>query len=184
MQVKFRQTTKNGCGSLSIANIFDDHRFTTGLEKLPGERIADLNLKLAEMEINGIQLFVDCIFMTQKDFRIGNRLKICNEVLFAMPRKGLTKHVRETYAVPYLMTIANGYGRNPHMVGVVYNIKDKKFYVIDSTKPDVIVLTYRELIKRFHIISVSLFRQMNHPEHGNFITMPKEDLPHIFHAKS
>lgn len=180
MQVKFRQTTRNGCGSLSIANIFDDHRFTLELDKLPGERFADLNKKLLDF---GFEIFIDCLFLTQPTFRAGNRLGISHNILFILPRKGVTKVIRETYAVPYLFTIANRKGRNPHMVAVVHNISDGLFHVIDSTKHEVMVLSFRDLVKKFHILSVSIFRLVDHQEHGNFVMMLKSELPHIFQPK-
>ena len=143
MVVKHRQKTKNGCGSLSIANIFDDHRFTVGLEKLKGERINDLNRKLLEM---GSELFIDTLFLTHKELKAGNRLKLAHEVLFKFPKKNVTKLIKEKYAVPYLLTIANSRGRNGHMVAALHSISDGLFHIIDSTKAEIKVMSYGDMI--------------------------------------
>ncbi len=177
MQVKHRQTTRNGCGSLSIANIFDDHTFTVGLEDCKGERIADLNRKLAAV---GSLVFIDCIFMTHKFFKTGNRLKKTHCSMFTLSPKGATKIIRDKYAVPYLFTIANRVGKNPHMVGVVHNISTGMFHLIDSSKPEILVMTFTDMVKRFHIIGVALFRFIDYEDHGAFVMMPKSELPHIF----
>lgn len=180
MEVKFRQVTKNGCGSLSLANIFDDHRFCIRLEYLKGESINDLNLKMASMAQAGIEIFIDCLFLTQPQFKTGNRLSSNHSALFTLPKTGVTKKIREQYAVPYLLTIANRGGRNHHMIAAVYSISDGMFHIIDSTKPKVLVLAYSNMVKRFQIISVSVFRFLDNPEPGNFVMMPKSELSHIF----
>lgn len=177
MQVKFRQTTRNGCASLSIANLFDDHRFTVNLEGLPGERIGDLNKKMID---NGMDFFVDCLFLTHKVFRTGNRLQLHHDVIFRYQKKGMTKHMRQNYAVPYLITVANGKGRIPHMVGVYHNLSDGLFHWIDSTKPEIMIFTFRELVARFHIMAVSVFRIWDNPDQSNFLLMDKKELGHIF----
>lgn len=178
MQVKFRQTTKNGCGSLSIANILDDNRFTLGLEGIPGERIADLNKKLDQ---HGIEVFIDCLFMTHGVFRTGNRLKLQHEIIFKYTR--LTKKVRQSHCVPYLFTLANKGGRNHHMVAAIHSLSDDMFYIIDSTKEKVRVLTFSHLVVDFNIIAVCLLRMWDHPDPANFVSMDKADLPHIFQPK-
>lgn len=175
MQVKFRQTTRNGCVSLSIANIFDDHRFTIGLEDCPGERFADLNKKLQDF---GCPILVDPVFLTSQYFKTGKRLTSGQREIFRYPR--MTKKVREVTVVPYLMSIANGRGRNQHMVAVIHRLHDGRLCVIDSTKEAVTTFTFDELIKRFHIVSVSVFRLWENPEPGNIVTLDISEMSHIF----
>lgn len=180
MQVKFRQTTRNGCGSLSIANIFDDERFTTGLEGCPGERIADLNKKL--QDIGSGEIFIDQLFLTQSFFRSGYQLQACHDSIFRYGRGVIARKDKKGKVVPYLISIANSRGRNPHMVAALHSIGDKMFHIIDSTKDKVLVISVPDLIREFHIISVAIFRMWDHPEPGNFVIMEKSDLPHIFGA--
>lgn len=178
MQVKFRQTTRNGCASLSIANIFDDDRFAVGLEDCKGERVADLNKKL--MDLGHGEIFIDILFLTHSVFRSGNQLQASHDSLFHYSNRVLTKEARKTAVVPYLITLANSRGRNPHMVAAVHNISDRMFHIIDSTKDKILVISVPDMIKRFHIVSVAVFRIWDHPEPGNFVSMDKKDLPHIF----
>lgn len=177
MEVKFRQTTRNGCGSLSIANIFDDHRFTLGLEDCPGERYADLNKKLQDL---GCPIFVDPLFLTSQYFRTANRLGQGQVEIFKYSKKSMTDRIQESNVVPYVISLANSPGRNQHMVALIHSIGDDMFYVIDSAKTKIAAYTWLELLQRFHIVSVAVFRMWDHPEPGNFITLDKAELPHIF----
>lgn len=176
MQVKFRQTTRNGCGSLSIANIFDDHRFSLGLEDCPGEPYALLNRKLQEF---GYEIFIDGLFLTSKWFTNGNRLKKGQCEMFRYSNR-MTNKIRKSTVVPYLFSIANSKGRNQHMVAVFHNLSDGLFHVVDSTKEEVMIFNLVDLLARFHIVSVALFRMWDNPEPGNFVTLDKSEMSHVF----
>ena len=176
MEVKYRQQQVWGCGSFSLANLFDDHRFVEELPIEHGERTPDLNRKMAKFQR---AIFIDNIFLTNMHLKTGTRLTYGNRSLLMINRQGLTKEMKETLCVPYMAAFARN-ATGSHNVLVLHNLKDNKYYMVDSCVSHVLKFELKDLIQLYHIVAVSVFRYWKHPDIGNMLLAPKSELPHIF----
>jgi len=174
--IKYRQQQWWGCGSFSLANLFDDHRFLEDLPTGHGERTPDLNRKMAKFQR---ALFIDNIFLTNFNLKEGSRLSWANRELLMTPRQGLTKEMKEVLCVPYMVAFSRANG-GAHNILVLHNLKDNLYYLVDSCKPEVERMTIRQMISKLPIVAVAVFRYWKHEDIGNMLFAPKSELAHIF----
>lgn len=169
--VKYRQTTMFGCGSFSLANIFDDHRFVVELPT-QGERPVDLARKLNKYQR---RVYLYDIFRTNQHLLAGNCLMQCQSEIFgygdAAPDPDACRPLVLTFARP------NG---NLHSVAAVHRVLDDHFYVVDSCVPWVARFTVAGLIAYFKIVAIQQFGLHSCQDPANLLLMPSANFSHIF----
>jgi len=164
-KVLHRQETKYGCGSYTLANLFNDKRF---IQQLPtcGERVADLNRKMAKYKRS---IFVNPIYVTCNSFPYGNRLlpDLANHMFEIEPPEGLIKPMVITFARP------NG---NLHSVGLLQ--QNDMGYIVDSCETEVETGRMIFFVHKLNIVHVNIFTAWE-GNPSNEIMMPKEYFSHI-----
>lgn len=175
-RIPFRQSTMSGCGSLSLANLFNDKRFIEGIEDLKvGERTVDLNRKMDKYFPAG---YIDTLYSTCSGFTMqANRL--IDPIIFGIEWEQCEPEQKEGWAKPHLVVIK----RTPircHCILVVQNLKDSLLYVVDSLKEYIEKYTIEDFLKWYHVLVVEVFGlwEMENPENTMFII--KEHYPHLF----
>ena len=176
--IKYRQYTKTGCGSFSIANIFDDHRMVEHIPTMH-ESLAYLNRKMQRFH-NGI--FIDVQFLTCAYFRNGYKLQSLQaEEFFARHAGDIQGQITsmEGVAIPYLITVSRRKGA-AHMVPIVHDLDSNTFYAADSCTDKVQALKLSDLLERYNIISVSIFSKWNRKNEPRIMFANKNYFEHIY----
>lgn len=150
LKVPFRQVTKSGCGSHSIANLFNDDRLIKGVEELTfGEGVPDLNKKLKEHREH---IYVDVLFQTCYEFE-GPSNRLTDPLVFKVKMNELSDEYREKYARPFLISVKKCL---LHCILVLHNFKNDRYYIVDSVESNIEVVTLDELMAKYHIVSVEV----------------------------
>lgn len=168
MKVKFRQTGPFGCGSFSLAHVFDDHRF---LEELPQDHRESLPMLQRKLNKYHRGLFIDSLFITSSHFKSGECLKMSQKDLVLQKDKAALKGM----AIPYLM----GFSRYPgcvHQVAVIHDIDSGIFYLVDSCEEAVIDLKLVPLIYNYKLVAISVFVNAK----NDMLAVPRGEFAHIF----
>jgi hypothetical protein len=176
MKVKFKQDTLSGCGSYSLANLFNDERFLEGIKDLKvGERMVDLNKKMDKFFPEG---YIDTLFLTQSQFT-QQPSRLADPLVFEMKWEDVKDWQKEIWARPFLVTFKRTKDKC-HCILVILNLKNNLLYVVDSLKEDIQKFEVQNFINQYHIISVENFGlwDMERPEDSMFIY--KNHFPHLF----
>jgi hypothetical protein len=164
-KIPFRQTTQFGCGSYTLANLFNEKEFIAKLPTEDGEALVDLNKKLSE---GGLSIYP--LFLTKLEFRVGNRFDKANVSFFSDKMEGM-----DSGLVPYLISFARPSGAL-HYLGLIRNLATGKWYVVDSCEEEVFEVEILWFIKNYHIISVSLLFS---DRHNQFVAFVPEESGHL-----
>jgi hypothetical protein len=169
MKVPFQQNTISGCGSYSLANLFNDERFLEGVNDLKvGETAAGLNKKMERYHPNA---YLTTIFQTSTHFKLQEN-KLIDPVLFGIEWDKVKAKEKETWARPLLVTFKRTAERF-HCVLVIHNLKDNLLYLVDSLTDEILKYAIEDFIELFHIISVEQFAMWDtDPELTMFIIKP------------
>ena len=173
--IPFRQVTQFGCGSYSLANLFNESLFIAKLPHEEGENIADLNCKL---ECREHELYIDPIFMTSASLRRNNQLHVDDVdllIISDIPAKEIEE--KELVGV-FLISFARANGAI-HWVVVLSDLKSGRYYIVDSVEPDVIECDLLWLIRNYQIVSVSVFRQREAKSKAECIMLSRSELAHL-----
>lgn len=173
--MKYRQSTKFGCGSYALANIFDDPRFVAELPTTQGERIADLQKKVNKYKRG---LFINPIFITSQNLKVGNRLKFSQAELFSHEKGKLQLAGLQQLVKPYLIIVAKS-ATAMHALAVFEDCGSRDFIVVDSATDAPERMKLKELIATYHITAVCQFSSFYIEDHGNYVMMRREDIAHI-----
>ena len=173
-KIPFIQSTKNGCGSISLANIFNDERYLPDYKDPKEERFVDLNRKLMRHDPH---IYVEPVYLTCGELEVGNRLLA--PAVLDLNWAEMEPEMKETQCMPLLLTIRHKSGLY-HAIGIVINFKNKMFYVLDSLQIYVQRLTVNELISNYHIVSVSRFGLWTNDDPANNVVIHKDGMTHIF----
>jgi hypothetical protein len=176
MKIQFQQKTISGCGSYSLANLYNDDRFLEGVKDLRvGETVVGLNKKMEKYQPNA---YITTIFQTSTHFT-RQADKLIDPVLFGIEWEKVGRVEKETWARPLLVTYKRTIERF-HCVLVIQNLKDNLLYLFDSLQEEVIKYTIDDFITLYNINSVEQFAmwEMEHPEHSMFII--KSAFKHLF----
>lgn len=176
LKVKYRQHSKFGCGSYSLANLFDNPDFIEIIPEKNGERIADLNRKMDEYEP---ALFVNTMYMTNIHLPQRNKLIMSQKDLFSYNDDSIYEEEKKTLARPFLMVFARG-NNQLHTVGLVHDLKTKKYYLVDSCEVDVLDFTLIQLMNNYRIVTLAQFTLWNCEDPANFLMLHRDDFAHIF----
>lgn len=175
MQIKYQQTTRTGCGSYALANLFNDERY---IQDLPDDyqRIYDLQRLL---DANGAGMFIDPLFITSPHFTLGSWLMPMNSGLFAAP-EGYAQEDLVHMCKPYLLTIAHQTKRTLHMVGLVHHMGTGAFYFIDSGRAEVKKYTIvSDILQEMQVVGVHQFGIQGDDNPGSFAMIDKSFFAHI-----
>lgn len=179
VQIPFKQTSKSGCGSFTLANFFNDSSFIRDIETLEqGEGVYDLNEKLKEL---APEFYLESIFITHSQCEIQqNRLH--DPLIFETIMEKVSEEQRETWARPFFVTI-KGLLRS-HYVLVIHNLKDQRLYIFDSLAEGRQSFTISEFLQWFHVMTVEVLcskewsvKQRNG---GETLYIFKDKFPHLF----
>lgn len=176
LKVKYRQPSKFGCGSYSLANLFDNPDFIEIIPEKYGERVADLNRKMDEY---APELFINTMYMTNIHLPQRNKLIMSQKNLFSYDEGSIDAEALKTVAKPFLMIFARG-NNQLHTVGLVHDLKTKKYYLVDSCEVDVLEFTLPQLMANYRIVTLAQFTMWNYSDPSNFLTLHRDDFSHIF----
>lgn len=172
LKVKYRQYTKFGCGSFTLANIFDDHRFVLDIPAAQGERVADLNRKMNKYHR---ALVIVPMFFTSPFLKSANRLR--DPAIFGYEGE-IPDEYRETMARPLLLTFAK-HNKELHTVALIHNLRNGFYYLVDSGTENVYVASIEDILKGYNVVQLSQFSIWACEDRANFLMLPKEQLRHI-----
>lgn len=176
LKVPFRQTTKSGCGSHSIANLLNDERFLEGCEDLKyGEGVSDLNKKLQSLTP---EFFIDVVFSSPSEMKAQPN-KLIDKLVFEVLWDRLTEDHKANYARPFLLTVK---GIRFHCILVLHNLKNDLYYVVDSLRQDIRIMVIEELVSSYHITVVSYVCSWKMEEEDKSVFFHKDYLTHIIPA--
>lgn len=155
--VPFKQTTKSGCGSITIANLFNEPRFMEGIESLEcGESIYMLNKKLAGITDG---FYIDVLMCTPIGLEIQNR--VLEEKVFTIKTEEAGADILEHFFRAYFVVIKNPY--LSHAILVLQNFKNGKYYVVDGRADKIVPISLTTLINNYHITLVATFNHDSEP---------------------
>lgn len=175
-KVPFIQRTKSGCGSYSLANLFNDERFIKGVEDLHhGEGVADMNKKLSKIEPD---FYIDVLYQTCYEFDEKTN-KLTDSIALKVKYEEMTEEMKCDFARPFFFTVKRSLY---HCILVIHNFKNDLYYVVDSLDSHVLQFTLEELMKRYHIIAVELLCNWNMNGSDRSIFINKNRLNHIIPA--
>lgn len=175
MQVPFLQNTKSGCGSYSLANLFNNIKFIEGIENQSrGENVADLNKQLSTIYSD---LYIEPYFHTNTHLKHYPRLT--DIALFDLYWDKVTEENKKNQARPFLFTIKSK-SEKFHCILVVHNLEDNLFYIVDSLAPEIIKMPIQELINQYYIVAVNIFCLWDAPDEERDIFIFKKHFSHLF----
>lgn len=175
-KIPFRQTTQFGCGSYTLANIFDDKGFIAEIPEHDGETVTDLNVKLAKFYPG---ICIEFIFLTNFTFKVNNRFDKANVALFLEIYDKKENPELKAGALPFLVTIARPNGAL-HYIGLIQDIATGKWHVVDSCEEEVIEVEILWFIKNYHIVSVGIFYVPAGHDKRTFAAFPPDQHRHLF----
>jgi len=176
--IKYRQRTKTGCGSFTLANIFDDHRFVLDIPK-EYENFAGLNKKMQDkvFEKQYKNLYVDPRFITCYYFKNGNKMTVRQMDEFFTAQRLDVKDA--TAVIPYLITINRRNGTN-HMLALLNDLSENIFYAVDSGTDYVQRLSLTDLSERYAISAICVLASWGEGSQPNILFGSKKMFDHIY----
>lgn len=150
-QIPFVQTTRSGCGSYALANLFSDERFLHNVDALSekghGEGVADLNKKLQAFEPD---FYLETYFLTSTHCKHPfDRLK--DPVFFEILWEKMAEDQRENAARVLFLTVR---GALSHYVIVIHDFKTNQYYLVDSHNSHVEAIDIHAFIEHNQILSI------------------------------
>lgn len=181
--VPFRQHTYAGCVSLSLANIFNNRKFTFGIEDLKvGERLVDANKKLAEFEP---YCYLEPVFYTNHMAAYG---RLTDPWMLEQRINTQERIITAEFARPLLVTVVKQPDMDKpfvryHSFAVFQDMADNMFYVIDSLNVHIRRMLSTQLIAQYHIVGIDGFGLWDNPNPSNVMFLRKETLTHILNEQ-
>lgn len=174
MKIPFHQNTFSGCASYCLANLFNDKKYIEGVDLLKyGEGVPDINRKLSVIYP---EIYLDYLFVTNSKLKIHPDRLI--ETLVLEPIwEAITEEDKQRAAVPYMIAVKQ---TRTHSVLVLHNLKDNLYYIFDSLLKERFILTAKEVLLHYHILTVERLFFWDMPEDKNALIIYKEGFPQLF----
>lgn len=181
MKVPFQQTTKAGCYSLCIANLFNDERFAQGLEFINfGEYQASINFKMQQLQL---PYFLDTVFTTSSTFKKqGTRVKDP-----AILTPNYDEKVKDTFAYPMIATVNRGDNAGRiHAILIIYNCKTQNLHICNSLDSEIVVTNIETFLSFYCVTGIEHFCSWDSArkqEQHTTIMIHKHHFPHLFNGE-
>lgn len=166
-KLPFHQTKTYGCGSYSLANLFNRSCYLDNIED-GGESQFMLNEKLEKHKENG--MFLQTLVLTSPRLEYS---RIKDKTLFDC------HDMPNGYFSPYLM-ISYHPGTNVFHYSAICHLYEKDlFFVMDSRKTEIQIFTREQLFEVFWIVGIEYFNSRGANANDEVILMT-EEFEHIF----
>lgn len=167
----FKQTTKSGCGSIALANLFNAKFFVNELPDV-GEYTYDLNKKL---DVYDNRFFIDTICLTQS-FMANSRIEDLR--VFEDPTLKFEQGDISEFCRPFLVIINNGFRH--HYLLVVQDCQSKRLYVVDGLSDTIEVLSPLDFMYKYWVIGIEGFIIKGVEHNKNSWFAYKSEFQYIF----
>lgn len=176
MKVPFQQTTKSGCGSYSLANLFNNNVFINDVDKLEvGETTARLNEKIKSL--GDIYCWLETLFCTQTHLT-KHPTRLLDSTLFDIHWEKVSGYEKEAFAKPYFATIKRTDTIN-HCILFLQVYKTNQLHVVDSLEEQIKIFTIDEFINEYYILEVLHFGLVKEKPNECMVII-KNAFPHLF----
>lgn len=173
--VPFRQYTKTGCGSYTLANLFNSGDYLVGDFPKEGENLNDLNKKLNKLQHD---LYLDPIFVVSPYMKYQNRLHL-RDVSILQP-DGISQNdsIYPLVIVPYIVTFSRPNGAL-HFVLMLVDVARSRYYIVDSCEEFVNDVNVMAFVREYPVTSVSVFRSKHSNNRCAYITISRDEVAHL-----